>query len=110
MKTGPCGHQRQPGKTLKCLVLYAVALLSACTPNFSNLIVAEPEMVQDCRYLGTISDFSDPGKSIFPNKYGRYYDGERKVLERAYHLGATHIVWQYNYAIGSSASAYQCPE
>ena len=67
-------------------------------------------MVQDCQYLDTISDFSDPGKSLFPNKYGRYYDGERKVLERAYNMGATHIVWQYNYAIGSSASAYRCPE
>ena len=100
----------QLGRPITWIFFCALALLTACTPHFSSLVVAEPDMVRDCQYLDTISDFSDPGKSLFSNKYGRYYDGERKVLERAYNMGATHIVWQYNYAIGSSASAYRCPE
>jgi len=65
-------------------------------------------MVCDCSYLDTISEISDPGKLIFPAKYSNPYDGERKVLERANNMGASHIVWMYNYPLGSSASAYRC--
>ena len=39
-----------------------------------------------------------------------YYDGELKVLQRANNMEATHIVWLYNYPIGSAASAYRCAE
>ena len=95
-------------KLIKWIFFCCFVLLNACAPRFSHLVVAEPAMVQDCDYIDTVSDLSDPGKSLFPNKYGKYYDGERKVLERASDMGGTHIVWQYNYAIGSSASVYRC--
>lgn len=95
---------------LKKLVFFFVLLfLCACTQNrFPSLVVAEEGMVQDCHYLDTISDISDPGKMVLPYKYGKFYDGELKVLERANHMGATHVVWIYNYSIGSSASVYRC--
>ena len=65
-------------------------------------------MVQDCQYLDTISETSDPGKFVTSYQFVRFYDGELKVLERADNMEATHIVWMYNYPIGSSASAYRC--
>ncbi len=67
-------------------------------------------MVRDCSYLDTISEFTDPGKMVIPAKYSYPYDGELKVLERANNMGASHIVWMYNYPFGSSASAYRCDD
>jgi hypothetical protein len=92
-------------------ILAAFPLLVACSQNrFSNLVIAEEGMVNTCHYLDTISESSDPGKAITNYKYYKYYDGELKVLERADHMGATHLVWLYNHAVGSSGSAYRCVE
>ena len=93
----------------KCSILILLVFLSACTKyRFPNIVSAGERMVCDCSYLDTISEISDPGKLIFPAKYSNPYDGERKVLERANNMGASHIVWMYNYPFGSSASAYRC--
>ncbi len=93
----------------KYTVLFLFISLSACTKNrFSNIVSAEEGMVRNCSYLDTISEVSDPGKMVFPAKYSNPYDGELKVLERVSNMGATHIVWMYNYPIGSSASAFHC--
>ena len=95
----------------KCTILLLLVSFSACTNNrFPNLVTAEEGMVRDCSYLDTISEFTDPGKMLIPAKYSYPYDGEAKVLERANNIGASHIVWMYNYPIGSSASAYRCDD
>jgi hypothetical protein len=95
----------------KWIILLSISFLVACTQNrFPNLVIAEEGMVNTCHYLDTISESSDPGKPITNYKYYKYYDGELKVLERADHMGATHLVWLYNYAIGSSGAAYRCGE
>ena len=95
----------------KWIILIALPLFVACTQNrFPNLVIAEEGMVNTCYYLDTISETSDPGKPIISYKYYKYYDGELKVLERANNMGATHLVWLYNYAVGSSGSAYRCDE
>ena len=92
-------------------ILAAFPLLVACSQNrFSNLVIAEEGMVNTCHYLDTISETSDPGKAITNYKYYKYSDGELKVLERADRMGATHLVWLYNHAAGSSGSAYRCDE
>ena len=93
----------------KWMILIGFIILSGCTNNrFPNLFVAEEKMMQDCQYLNTISETSDPGKFVTNYQFVRYYDGELKVLERANNMAATHIVWMYNYPTGSSASAYRC--
>ncbi len=93
----------------KWIILIGFIILSGCTNNrFPNLFIAEEKMVQDCQYLDTISETSDPGKFVTSYQFARFYDGELKVLERANNMEATHIVWMYNYPIGSSASAYRC--
>lgn len=95
----------------KWMMLISIPILVACTQNrFPNLLIAEESMVRTCDYLDTISETSDPGKPITSYKYYKYYDGELKVLERADNMGATHVVWLYNYPVGSSASAYRCGE
>ena len=95
----------------KCMILILLIFLSACTKNrFPNIVSAEEGMVRKCSYLDTISEVSDPGKMVLPAKYSNPYDGELKVLERATNMGASHIVWMYNYPIGSSASAYRCAD
>jgi hypothetical protein len=93
----------------KCMLLIGCVIFSGCTNNrFPNLSVAEEKMVQDCQYLDTIAETSDPGKFVTNYQFVKYYDGELKVLERANHLQATHVVWMYNHPIGSSAIAYKC--
>jgi len=95
----------------KCTILILLIFLIACTKNrFPNIVSAEEGMVHKCSYLETISEVSDPGKMVLPAKYNNPYDGELKVLERATNMGASHIVWMYNYPIGSSASAYRCDD
>jgi hypothetical protein len=93
------------------MILVLLVSLSACAKNrFPNLVVAEEGMVRQCQYLGTISDTSDPGKPVIDDQLAEYYDGELKVLQRADNMEATHIVWLYNYPIGSAASVYRCAE
>jgi hypothetical protein len=93
------------------MFLIVCIIFSGCTKNrFPNIVVAEEAMVQDCQYLDTISQTSDPGKFVIDYELADYYDGELKILERANNMTATHIVWLYNYPIGSSASAYRCTE
>ena len=95
----------------KYAMVILLIFLSACTKNrFPNIVSAEEKMVRQCNYLDTISEASDPGKLLFPAKYYYPYDGELKVLERASYIGASHIVWLYNYPMGSSASVYRCDD
>ena len=95
----------------KWIFLVGIIILIGCTKNrFPDLFVAEEKMVQDCQYLDTISETSDPGKFVTSYQFVKYYDGELKVLERADNMNATHIVWMYNHPTGSSASAYRCIE
>ena len=95
----------------KCMILILILLQSACTQfRIPNIVTAEEGMVSECRYLDTISEVSDPGKFAFLSKYINPYDGELKVLERASAMGGSHIVWMYNYPIGSSASVYRCTD
>ena len=95
----------------KCVMVILLISLCACTKNrFPNIVAAEEKMVRQCNYLDTISEASDPGKLLFPAKYYDPYDGELKVLERASNIGASHIVWLYNYPMGSSASVYRCDD
>lgn len=92
----------------KLLGLFFILLILACTPKqrYPRLMSAEQQMVQDCQYLDTLSEISDPGR-LLP-KY-RENDAEQRVMWRADRLGATHVVWLYNYQrIGSAASAYRC--
>ncbi len=93
----------------KWIILLVIILLSSCTSSrLPNILVAEEGMMQDCQYLDTLSEVSDPGKFVTSYQFVRYYDGELKILERANNMAATHIVWMYNHPIASSASAYRC--
>jgi len=96
--------------TLGLILMLAVSLFGCTKNRFPNLAVAEAGMVTDCIYLDTISETSDPGKLVTDYHWPEYYDGELKVLQRAEHMAATHIVWLYNHPIGSAASAYRCAE
>ncbi|MGD8521521.1 MAG: hypothetical protein PVF56_10295 [Desulfobacterales bacterium] len=92
----------------KGLIIFFIFFILACTPNqrFSHLVSAEERMVQDCQYLDTLSGNSDPGR-ILP-KY-RENDVEHQLMWRADRLGATHMVWLYNYKrVGSAALVYRC--
>ena len=70
-------------------------------------IVAE-RSVQNCEFLETLAENSDPGKNMLNPKYT--YDAQDIILMRAAAVGATHAVWLYNYPIGSAAMVYRCDE
>ena len=94
---------------VKLIVLAGIICFFGCNKNrVPNLRVAEETMIEDCEYLDTISESSDPGKFVTSYQFNRYWDGELKVLERASNMKATHIVWMYNQPIGSSAAVYRC--
>jgi len=91
---------------MKKLVMIIGALyLAACAKTIPAVKVAEEPMVQDCEYVDTISETTDPGRRL--DNY-RSSEHQNKILMRAANLGATHIVWVYDYRIGSAAVAYRC--
>jgi hypothetical protein len=90
----------------KVLWLISILFVSACAKTIPAVKVAEESMVQDCEYVATISEITDSGRILY--NY-RPPENQDKVLSRAANLGATHIVWIYDYRIGSAAVAYRCP-
>ena len=82
-------------------------VFTACIQTLPAVKVAEEPMVQNCEFVATISENTDPGRIL--DNY-RPTDHQDVVIQRAANLGATHIVWEYNYRIGSSAKAYRCAQ
>ena len=90
------------------ITIFICLFLGACAASgrYSHITPAESLMVQDCEYIETLAESSDPGR-LLP-KY-RASDAEQTVLHRADRLGATHVVWVYNHQrMGSAALAYRC--
>ena len=83
------------------MAIFAVA----CAKTIPAVKVAEESMVQDCEYVATLSETTDPGK-FFYNYLPQ--ESQDKILTRAANLRATHIVWVYDYRVGSAAVAYRC--
>ncbi len=79
--------------------------MTACIQTLPAVKVAEEPMVQNCAFVATISETTDPGRILDNYRPTEHQDA---VLQRAANLGATHIVWVYNYRVGSSADAYRC--
>ena len=82
-----------------------ILLMAACAKTIPAVKVAEEPMVQDCAYVATLSETSDPGRRLDNLRPPQHQD---EVLERAANLGATHIVWEYDFRVGSAAVAYRC--
>ena len=89
----------------KLLWLISVLFIAACMQTLPAVKVAEESMVQGCERIAMLSETTDPGRVLDNYRPAEHQDG---VLQRAANLGATHIVWVYNYRIGSSANAYRC--
>ena len=89
----------------KLLLLIIVLLMAACMQTLPAVKVAEESMVQDCERIATLSENTDPGRVL--ENY-RPPDHQDEILRRAANLGATHIVWVYDYRIGSAGVAYRC--
>ena len=79
--------------------------MAACMQTLPAVKVAEESMVQDCERIATLSATTDPGRIL--DNY-RPAENQKEILQRAGNLGATHIVWVYDYRIGSAGVAYRC--
>ena len=89
----------------RLLWLIGTLLFTACIQTLPAVKVAEEPMVQGCDFVATISETTDPGRMLDNYRPTQHQD---EVIQRAANMGATHIVWVYNYRIGSSANAYRC--
>lgn len=89
----------------KLLWIISALCIAACTKTIPAVKVAEEPMVQGCEIVATISETTDPGRPLDNYRPSEHQD---RVLERAANLGATHIVWVYDYRMGSAAVAYRC--
>lgn len=92
------------------LIIFISLILGGCIASnrYVHIVRTESQMVQDCQYLDTIAESSDPGM-ILPKL--RPSDAEGSVLFRADRIGATHIVWVYNYQrMGAAAEVYRCDD
>jgi hypothetical protein len=85
--------------------LISIVFFFGCTKTIPAVKIAEEPMVQDCAYVATLSETADPGRRL--DNY-RPSEHQAEVLERAANLGATHVVWVYDFQIGSAAVAYRC--
>ena len=89
----------------KLILLVSTMFLTACIQTLPAVKIAEEPMVTDCEFVANISETTDPGRILDNYRPTEHQD---EVLQRAANLGATHIVWVYNFRIGSSADAYRC--
>ena len=89
----------------KLMWLVSIVFFLGCTKTIPAVKIAEEPMVQDCAYVATLSETADPGRYL--DNY-RPSEHQAEVLERAANLGATHVVWVYDFRIGSAAVAYLC--
>ena len=89
----------------KLIWIIPAILMTACIKTIPAVKVAEESMVQNCEYVATLSEAADSGK-LFYNYPTR--ESQDKILERAANLRATHVVWIYDYQMGSAAMAYRC--
>jgi hypothetical protein len=85
-------------------IILAISM-AACMKTIPAVKVAEESMVQDCEYVATLSETVDPGKPFY-NYLSQ--ESQDKILMRAANLRATHVVWVYDYRMGSAAIAYRC--
>ncbi len=98
---------------MRKLLIYAIALTvisvsaGGClmTGNYSGIIEAEANNVDNCKLLGSFTEAVDPGK-IFQSIEIRRCENE--VVKRAVKMGATHIVWVYKGKTGAGLQAYKC--
>lgn len=93
------------GLMKKTFWLIITVYLTACIQTLPAVKVAEKPMVENCEFVATISETTDPGRILDNYRPAEHQD---EIMQRAANLGATHIVWIYNYRIGSSANAYRC--
>ena len=95
---------------LPAALILVVVLTAGCAyyKPWPSIAVAEQNMMTGCTFLQTLTEISDMGKVQRHPNYT--YDAQEQVIHRAAKLGATHIVWLYNYPQGSAARAYQCPQ
>jgi hypothetical protein len=101
-----CGNFKVLAVIMKKIVwIISMMVVVACSKNIPAVKIAEESMMKDCAYVATLSDMTDPGRAL--DNY-RSPDHQDRVLERAANLGATHVVWVYDYRIGSAAVAYRC--
>jgi len=89
----------------KLIWIISIVFIAACTKTLPAVKIAEEPMVQDCAFVATLSETTDPGRMLDNYRRPEHQD---EVLERAANLGATHVVWVYDYRIGSAAVAYRC--
>ena len=91
---------------IKMLIgISCILFIAACAKTIPAVKIAEKPMVHDCDYVATLSETSDPGRRLDNLRPPEHQD---EVLERAANLGATHVVWEYDFRIGSAAVAYRC--
>ena len=89
----------------KLMWLLSIIIFLGCTKTIPAVKIAEEPMVQDCSYVATLSETADPGRRLDSYRPSAH---QAEVLKRAANLGATHIVWVYDFRIGSAAVAYHC--
>ena len=82
-----------------------MVFMVACMKTIPAVKVAEEPMVQECTYVATLSENTDPGRIMDNYRPPEHQD---EILQRAANLGATHVVWLYDYRVGSAAKAYRC--
>ena len=89
----------------KGLWLLGIVFIFACTKTIPAVKVAEEPMVQDCAFIATLSEHTDPGRFFHNYRPAEHQD---EILKRAENLGATHVVWLHNFEVGSAAKVYRC--
>ena len=87
------------------LWVIGILFMVSCVKTIPAVKIAEEPMVQGCDHIATLSETTDPGRILDHYRPSEHQD---VILKRAANLGATHIVWLYDYRVGSAADAYRC--
>lgn len=72
---------------------------------YPELVETQASLVEGCQRLGMISETAN---ADHPSAYMARREMENRARERAYQLGATHIVWLHNTETSAALQAYRC--
>lgn len=94
------------------LLVTLAALFAAGCSKHVQLIEIEEQMAGSFKYIGAFYEGHNPARlsSSLLMPYLDVTGCRRRIIERAAKVGATHLVWLYDYGTSAAAMAYQCPE
>lgn len=97
---------------MKCILAFAMLAAMLCVTGcaqfqnvYPELVETQATLVENCQRLGMISETANADHL---SAYMARRAMENRVRERAFQMGATHVVWLHSTETSAALQAYRC--